>query len=129
MAHIREVPGTDDMDWAAYYSAGIPKGLSDAAWRVEIGHRGWKIIHGAIENYPCDACRRGGTVVFRGVHDLVNIHLGKPVRYPEAFQTLFSEMHRAKEKLSRLNFEPRDLDAEMSGHTPGHAHKVEVRSA
>jgi hypothetical protein len=82
MGHIRET--TDDkMDWKFFYSYNVPKDISDAAWRKLIGNRGWEIIHGAIDNYPCSLCRESGSRLFHGIHDVVNIHIGKQSRYPD----------------------------------------------
>ncbi|MGH7743901.1 MAG: hypothetical protein ACREQ5_03660 [Candidatus Dormibacteria bacterium] len=102
MGHIRELPD-DTMDWKFYYSHGLPPGASDAQWRKFIGNRGWEMIHGAIENYPCSLCRESGTRLFRGVHDMVNVFLEKPVAYPKDLLFLQEQVDLAVKNVKSLN--------------------------
>ena len=109
MGHIRELPDRDEMDWRFYYNEGLPKDLTDAQWRAEIGHRGWKILHGAIESYPCTLCRDSGTRLMHGLHDVVNVHTGKAARYPEDLLFLKQGVDSAVRKVQSLNISVRHV--------------------
>jgi hypothetical protein len=129
MPHIQELSGTDDMDWENYYSHGLAKGLSETEWRKEIGHRGWYLIHGAIDNYPCGMCRSSGIPAMNGFHEMHNILQGKTtLDHLDDFAYLDKQVHRAKERLGSVKLSPRKLDEEMSGHPHGHSHSVKVVS-
>lgn len=78
MPHIQEGPH-DELDYENFFEHGIPKGISDEEWRAAIGNRTWKLFHGVMDNYPCETCRGAGMVLLSGIHDMVNIHLGKGV--------------------------------------------------
>ena len=78
MPHIQEGPH-DELDYTNFFEHGIPKGITDEEWRAAIGNRTWKLYHGVMDHYPCSTCREAGLVLISGIHDIVNIHLGKGV--------------------------------------------------
>jgi len=69
----------EELDYDLFFEEGIPKGINDEEWRQLIGNRTWKLFHGVINNYPCETCKEGGQVLVSGIHDVVNISLGKGV--------------------------------------------------
>ena len=83
MVHIREK--NEELDYELFFSEGIPT-QPDEAWRRAIGRRTWQLLHGVIEHYPCPTCREAGKVLMSGIHDVVNLHLGKGVYSPETFE-------------------------------------------
>ena len=48
-----------------------------------VGPYSWGIIHHAAESFPCDECAAEGGSVMRVAHDLINVRLGRPPRFPE----------------------------------------------
>ncbi len=76
--HIKETVD-EQLDTELFFTKGIPENLSPEAWRAAIGERTWGLFHHVIENYPCETCRAEGMILISGIHDLVNIHLGKGV--------------------------------------------------
>lgn len=99
--HIRETKD-GDIDWERFYTFEVPEGISDAEWRKVIGNRAWRVIHGAIENYPCSTCRENGRKLLRGVHDLVNIHTGKKVYDRKSLEFLIGAVDEARKHIDEI---------------------------
>ena len=53
-----------------------------------VGPYGWGIIHHAFESFPCPPCAETGGRLGRGVHDVVNFHIGKSLEHPEDLEFL-----------------------------------------
>lgn len=49
----------------------------------DVGAYAWSVLHHAVESLPCSTCAEAGKKMMRGLHDLVNVHLDKPVKHPE----------------------------------------------
>lgn len=92
MPHIIETKD-EDVDWEKFYTVGIPKGIPDVQWRKLIGNRAWKMIHGTIDNYPCETCREPGHKLVNGLHDVVGVSLGKKIFDPESLAFLIEAVH------------------------------------
>lgn len=79
-----------------------------------VGPYAWRILHHAVEAFPCHECAQHGKRLMRGLHDLVNIHLGQKPFAPDDFRHLV-EMVREAEKLmggTTNNVALEDLEAE-----------------
>lgn len=50
-----------------------------------VGPYAWGIIHHAVESFPCPPCAADGKGLMRFAHDVVNIKLGKGLRFPANF--------------------------------------------
>jgi hypothetical protein len=46
------------------------------------GSKHWKILHNEVKKIKCDFCKQKGIKLMHGLHDSVNIHIGKKVKYP-----------------------------------------------
>ena len=53
-----------------------------------VGPYTWSMIHHLVENFPCHHCAEEGGRLMRGLHDLVNLKLGKKLQYPADFRYL-----------------------------------------
>jgi hypothetical protein len=58
------------------------------------GSKHWKIIHNEVEKIGCEFCRQKGIKLMRGIHDAVNIHIGKKAKYPK--DLLFTQKYLTK---------------------------------
>ena len=47
------------------------------------GSQKWQKIHDTVNSIECDFCRDKGIKLMRGIHDAVNIHIGKTPQYPK----------------------------------------------
>ncbi len=65
----------------------------------ESGRRAWSALENACDNLQCEECRNDCLRFINGLHDAINIKLGKPMRTPNDFIYL------------------RDFINEMSKHT------------
>jgi hypothetical protein len=65
----------------------------------ESGRRAWSSIEKACDNLQCEECRNDCLRFMNGLHDAINMKLGKPIRTPNDFIYL------------------RDFINEMSKHT------------
>lgn len=63
-----------------------------------VGPYTWGILHHAIESFPCGPCAEHGGRLIRGLHDVVNIHLGKPMYAPRDFEFLVEMVAGAARK-------------------------------
>jgi hypothetical protein len=59
------------------------------------GSEKWKKIHETVDSIECDFCRQKGIKLMRGIHDAVNIHLGKKVFYPSDLKFTQNYVNRA----------------------------------
>ena len=48
----------------------------------------WKILHDEVKKIECEYCRDKAIKLMRGVHDSVNVHLGKEKMYPKDLEYL-----------------------------------------
>ena len=58
------------------------------------GSQKWKKIHDTVNSIECEFCRDKGIKLMRGIHDAVNIHIGKKRTIPKRFEIyskIFSE--------------------------------------
>ncbi len=46
------------------------------------GSHSWKNLHNEVKEIECDYCKDKAIKLMRGLHDTVNIHLGKKPKYP-----------------------------------------------
>ena len=53
--------------------------------RIRFGRTLWTGLHGLSERWPCRRCRPSLVVWMQGLHDAVNVRLGKRPLRPEAF--------------------------------------------
>ena len=77
----------------------------------EVGPYAWGLLHHIAETLPCPTCSRDGASLMRGLHDLVNVELKKPAKYPEDLLRLRDLANRAV-NTAKLNPGP----CEAKGH-------------
>lgn len=53
-----------------------------------VGPYAWSALHHAVESFPCQECADEGSSLMRGLHDVVNAKLGKPIEHPEDLRRL-----------------------------------------
>lgn len=53
----------------------------------------WDILHHVVSRFPCAPCAREGSKLLRGLHDLVNVKIGKPLFAPADFRYLVQMVH------------------------------------
>jgi len=87
--------GSLHIETQKFMTLGLPDG---ALYKAKLGNRTWTLFHELFENYGCLKCRTGAKMIVRGVHDLVNIFLGKPVHDPENFKKFVEHLNHAYEK-------------------------------
>lgn len=96
MGHIREEDG--HLDYRAFFEEGMEAGLSDEDWRKAIGNRTWAVMHGLVDHYPCEQCGEAGRTLVSGIHDMVNIHLGKPVYDADRWEIFLGMVDEARKR-------------------------------
>ena len=95
MGHIAEVD--EHLDYEKFFNYGMPKeGLSNEEWRKLIGNRTWALMHGLIDHYPCEQCAEGGRVLVSGIHDMVNLSLGKGIFDFDSWKAFLEMVETAK---------------------------------
>ena len=52
--------------------------------RIRFGRTLWTVLHGLSEGWPCRRCRPSMVAWMQGLHDAVNVRLGKRPFHPEA---------------------------------------------
>ena len=92
-----------EIDYDAFFKEGIPEGIGDAEWRAAIGRRTWKLFHGVMERYPCPSCREAGQILLSGIHDIVNLHTGKPIFDCAKWRQFLAYVHDAHTKAAKSN--------------------------
>ena len=55
------------------------------ALKIRFGRNLWKSLHGLAHGWPCARCRPQMSVWMQGLHDAVNVRLGKPPFRPDAY--------------------------------------------
>jgi hypothetical protein len=64
---------------------------------LESGRAAWRALEKACDNLQCEECRKDCLRFINGLHDAINIKLGKPLRSPSDFMYLtefVSEMNK-----------------------------------
>jgi len=62
--------------------------IDRSAWmsqKIRFGRHLWKTLHRIADGWPCRRCRPQMTVWMQGLHDAVNVRLGRPVFFPESY--------------------------------------------
>ncbi len=54
-------------------------------FRIRFGRTLWKSLHGLADGWPCARCRPQMMVWMQGLHDAVNVRLGKPPFRPDSY--------------------------------------------
>lgn len=65
-----------------------------------VGPYTWSAIHHLVETFPCKHCSEEGTRLMHGLHDVVNVKLGKKVKYPKDLVFLAEQVDVALQKYS-----------------------------
>jgi hypothetical protein len=94
LGHI--VEKDEHIDWKIFYEFNVPEGISDAEWRKIIGNRAWSVMHGVVDNFPCETCRDGGQVLVSGIHDMVNLTTDKSIHDFVRWKRFLSMVDKAK---------------------------------
>ncbi len=55
------------------------------AIKIRFGRGLWRSLHRLADGWPCARCRPHMTVWMQGLHDAVNVRLGKPPFRPESY--------------------------------------------
>ena len=55
------------------------------AFKIRFGRTLWKSLHGLADGWPCARCRPLMLVWMQGLHDAVNVRLGKPPFRPDSY--------------------------------------------
>ncbi len=67
---------------SAYQRKTIPEPQKEPS---ESGRRAWNALEKACDNLQCEECRNDCIKFINGLHDAINIKLGKPMRSPTDF--------------------------------------------
>ncbi len=100
MTHIREKD--EHLDWQAFMNEGLPDDEGHGEYTKALGRRTWGMLHGLAENYGCDTCRQTFITLVSGMHDMVNVHLGKPVKDPARWRKFLELVRSAEEESAAL---------------------------
>lgn len=92
------------VDWDKIMNDGLPDDQGHGEYTKSLGRRTWNFLRDYFDNYGCHACKHAGQVFISGIHDMVNIHLGKPV-YDESRWREFLEMVEKAQADSHTHFE------------------------
>lgn len=85
---LQERRGAESADGSFHPSAptaGLVRSRGFAI-RIQFGRTLWRSLHGLADRWPCDRCRPSLVVWMQGLHDAVNVRLGKRPFRPDAFQ-------------------------------------------
>ncbi len=118
--HIREV--NEDLDYHLFMTKGPPA----EHYTEALGTRAWKLLHGIADNYGCEACRHGAQTLISGIHDVVNVHLKKPVFDEKRFKE-FSEMVEDANKLISGATHEKEHSHQHAAHELEHDHGTRRR--
>ena len=66
------------------------------------GSSHWKVLHNEVNNIECDFCKEKGIKLMRGLHDSINVHLGKKRAYPKDLEFLLKHVAWANEQTGGL---------------------------
>ena len=61
----------------------LPKFGKKFEYTAYDGSRHWRVLHDEINKIECDFCKDKGKKLMRGLHDSVNLHIGKKAQYPK----------------------------------------------
>jgi hypothetical protein len=67
---------------------------------AESGRRAWSDLERACSNLQCEECRKDCISFINGLHDAINIKLGKPIRAPNDFVYLKEFINAMNKKVS-----------------------------
>ena len=76
-----------------------------------LGRKVWHLIHTMADTYGCGTCRPAAQMLFSGVHDAVNIHLGKEV-YDKKNWRAFVEAIKHADKHVKSEIEHKEIELE-----------------
>lgn len=65
----------------------------------------WGILHSVVREIPCAPCREEGLTLLSGIHDVVNVHLGKPIHSPESLCRTAAQAVAAARQLTMCHLE------------------------
>jgi len=51
-----------------------------------LGRKSWPLLHGISDRWPCRRCRTSLSTWMSGLHDAVNVRIGRNPYRPEAFE-------------------------------------------
>lgn len=94
MPHIQETV-TEELDYDRFYQ--FPDQVTDITKAA--GQRTWQLLHGLADHYPCPPCKPVFQTLASGIHDVVNVHLGKPVHDPRRFKAFVDLVKEAETSL------------------------------
>ena len=63
------------------------------------GSKHWKVLHDEVNKIECDYCKEKGVKLMRGLHDSVNLHLGKKAQHPKDFDFALKHIVWSKKQL------------------------------
>lgn len=69
-----------------------------------VGPYAWGVIHHAAETFPCAPCAEEGASLMRFAHDLVNLKVGKQVKYPGDARAWLPTAHKLEATLMSESF-------------------------
>ena len=69
------------------------------------GQRTWDMMHTAADSYPCPPCKEPFQVLVSLMHDVVNVHLKKPIHDPKRFEKGLSMIQEATPKVRHVMIE------------------------
>ena len=61
----------------------LPKFGKKFEYTAYDGSRHSRVLHDEINKIECDFCKDKGKKLMRGLHDSVNLHIGKKAQYPK----------------------------------------------
>lgn len=65
----------------------------------QLGRKAWAQIHGACNILQCSICKNECITLTSGIHDVVNIKLGKPIFNRNQLMKFFKIVDSAKSKM------------------------------
>lgn len=74
---------------------GLPDDAGHGEYTKSLGRRAWYVFHAIMDNYGCDACKPTGQILVSGIHDMVNLHLGKGVFDKKRWRTFLELVAKA----------------------------------
>lgn len=93
-----EPDGSVHVEWDKLMNLGLPDDAGHGEYTEALGHRIWGIFHGIADNYGCHLCKHDAQVLISGIHDIVNVKLGKKVFNKKYFREFNEMVHSALEE-------------------------------
>ena len=90
MPHVAEKD--EALDYDRFYT--FPATTHDLTRAA--GRRTWQLLHGLADHYPCPPCKGIFQTLVSGIHDMVNVHLDKPVHNPRRFEEFLGMVHEVE---------------------------------